>query len=167
MRKLVIFILVMAMVLLGLCGCGESDPESNMDVQLNEIESYSDDSVDDIEINNISINIDKEDEDEAYANFLINITNKFDFDCSTIGVELKLIDENNNVIKKTNATVDNIASGESGNATVTLGNYADFERMKTIEIYDYGVWMKDGKGQIEGVFSEKQLFDINDISVKE
>lgn len=169
MRKLVIVISVMAIVILGLCGCGKNNSEGNMDIQLNNIDEYRNDSVDDIEINNISIELDKWDEDEVYVNLLINITNKFDFDCSTVGVLLKLIDENNNVIEKTNATINNIASGKSGNATVTLADYADFEKTKTIEIYYYGASTKKDKKivEVEGGFSEKQLFDINDIAVKE
>lgn len=169
MRKLVIAISVMAIVILGFCGCGKNNSEGNMDIQLHNIDEYRNDSVDDIEINNISIELDKWDEDEVYVNLLINITNKFDFDCSTVGVLLKLIDENNNVIEKTNATINNIASGKSGNATVTLADYADFEKTKTIEIYYYGASTQKDKKivEVEGGFSEKQLFDINDISVKE
>ena len=73
------------------------------------------------------------------------------------------------MIEKTNATINNIASGKSGNATVTLADYADFEKTKTIEIYYYGASTKKDKKivEVEGGFSEKQLFDINDISVKE
>lgn len=157
----------MTIMALGLCGCGESTTNGDVDVQLNDVETYSNDSVDDVAINDVNINLQEWNEDEIYVDLLVNITNKFDFDCSTIGLEIKILDEQNNILEKTNATLNNIASGESGNATVTLDKYDNFKKMKTIEIYDYGAWKKGDKEVVEGTFSKKQVFDISNISVKE
>ena len=55
---------------------------------------------------------------------------------------------------------------QSGDATATLNDYDYFQKIKTIEIYEYGAWKKEKNEAVEGTISEKQTFDISEVPVQ-
>ena len=164
MKKTVVAFLFIALMVVGFCGCDKSDSEeqaiTNVEESTNTIFS-----TDEVTVNELRFSSQECDENEVFNELLINFTSGFDFDCSTIGIEANLVDENNNIIENTYATLDNVHSGQSGDASVTLDGDTDLNKIKTIEICSYCAWKQSNNDAIEGVFSQKQTFDIKDISI--
>ena len=160
-------ILILIALLVGFCGCNKSDSKEQPITKVNEIsETFY--STDEVTVNDLCINLLEFDDNEEFTELQINFTSKFDFDCSDIGIEVNLLDENDGIIENTCATLDDVRSGQSGDATVTLNRNTDFTKVKTIEICNYCAWTQsddDTIEEIEGTFAEKQVFAIEDISV--
>ena len=66
--------------------------------------------------------------------------------------------------------MDNVRSGESGDAIVTLSRNSRIKTIKTIEICSYNALTQSDDDNtytyIEGAFTKTQTFDIKDILIK-
>ncbi len=168
MNKVTVILVSMALLVIGLCGCENSDSGEIPAYSVHDITEtvYS---TDEVTVNDLCINLLEYEDGDVFNELQINITSEFDFDCSDIGVEVNLVDENNNTIENTYATLDNVRSGESGDAIVTLSRDTDLKTIKTIEICGYNASKQNDDGDtytsIEGTFTKTQTFDIEDISI--
>lgn len=168
MRQAAVIIISIVLLVIGFCGCGDSDSGEISVDNVHEITetTYS---TDEVTVNDFCINLLEYEDGDVFTELQINFTSKFDFDCSNIGIEVNLVDENNNIIENTCATLDDVRSGESGDATVTLNHDTDLKKVKTIEICSYNASKQNGDDNtytnIEGAFTKTQTFDIKEISI--
>jgi len=165
MKKISIIMVLIILAVVGFCGCSQDESDNHVNVTINE-SNQSHHSTDEVTINNVSINLQEWDENEVYVELMINITSKFNFDCSTIGVEVNIVGEDDQILENTFATLDNVVSKKSGDATVTLDSVKNIEEIQSVDICGYAAWEKKTNDSIEGVFSENQVFDIEDIEIR-
>ena len=166
MKRSVIVLISIVLLAAGFCGCGEGDSGVPASFDVHEV-TKTIDSTDEVTVNDLCMNLLEFDDNDVFTEVQINFTSKFDFDCSTVGIGVNLLDKNNSVIESTYATLDNVRSGQSGDASVTLNSNTDLKRIKTIEICSYCAWTQsdDDVIEIEGTFTENPIFDIEDIPV--
>ena len=168
MHKTAAILVSLALIVVGFCGCDNGDSE---ELPINNVHEITDTtySTDEVTVNDLCINLLEFEDGDVFSELQIKFTSEFDFDCSDIAIEVNLLDENNDIIENTYATLDNVRSGESGDATVTLDGDTDLSQIKAIEICSYNATTQNDDDNtytsIEGTFTKTLTFDIKDISI--
>lgn len=163
MKKIMVVMLILSLTLVGICGCGNNDGSSGT---IKMIDGNTPLSVDAVKVNEIVLEKHVENEEDIYFNVFVNVTNQLGYDCDDISVKLKLLDENNDIIDNIEPFINCIDSEQSGNAEVTVNDTELLEKLKAVEVCGYSAWEKDKNEGVEGKYSDKQIFDIENITIR-